>query len=371
MAETTAYIGLGSNLGDRKSYIDSALKILAASGQIELGPVSEIIETEPLGKVDQPRYLNAVAESKTTLSAEDLYGTLAGIETSLGRVRQPRWSSRTIDLDLLLFGSEIIDSPDLTVPHPQMHLRSFVLKGLCELDGDLNHPVLRESVTELARRLGGSDFALDPSLPQLVAIAGNIGAGKTTLAKKLAAKLGSRVLFEAYDTNPFLPEVYAGSKELALDSQLYFLTSRLKQLDLDTLTPGRICVSDYVFDKELIYARALLEGRQFALYEKIYHPLAVKVASPTLVIYMCDSPQNCLQRVHSRNRPYEQQIELPFLDALGSDYERLFSDWKVSPIVRVPKTEDADVGHPADQIRYYTAEDLVGAGDARIVQPGG
>ena len=365
MAETTAYIGLGSNLGDRKRYIDSALKMLAASRQIELGPVSEIIETEPLAKADQPKYLNAVAELKTTVGAEDLYETLVDIETSLGRLRQERWSSRTIDLDLLLFGPEIVDSPDLTVPHPQMHLRSFVLKGLCELDGDLIHPVLRETATELARRLGGSDFALDPHLPQLICVAGNIGAGKTTLAKRLAAKLGSAVLFEAYDTNPFLAEVYAGRKELALDCQLYFLTSRVKQLAPDALAQGRICVSDYVFDKELIYARCLLDAQQLALYEEIYYPLAVKASSPTLVIYMCDSPENCLQRVHRRNRPYEQQIELPFLDVLSNDYERLFSNWKVSPFVRVPKAEDVDIEHLADQIRYYTADDFVSAGDAK------
>ncbi|MHC4432726.1 MAG: 2-amino-4-hydroxy-6-hydroxymethyldihydropteridine diphosphokinase, partial [Planctomycetota bacterium] len=210
MAQTRAHIGLGSNLGDRKGYIDSALKMLASSGQIELGPASEMIETEPLGKVDQPRYLNGVAELKTTLGARDLYETLAGIETSLGRVRQARWAARTIDLDLLLYGSDIVDSIDLTVPHPEMHLRSFVLRGLCELDGDLIHPLLKESVAELARRLGGSSFALDPDLPQLVAVAGNIGAGKTTLAKSLASRLGSGVLFEAYDTNPFLPKVYAG-----------------------------------------------------------------------------------------------------------------------------------------------------------------
>ncbi|MHC4628592.1 MAG: deoxynucleoside kinase, partial [Planctomycetota bacterium] len=312
MAQTRAHIGLGSNLGDRKGYIDSALKMLASSGQIELGPASEMIETEPLGKVDQPRYLNGVAELKTT---------------------QARWAARTIDLDLLLYGSDIVDSIDLTVPHPEMHLRSFVLRGLCELDGDLIHPVLKESVAELARRLGGSSFALDPDLPQLVAVAGNIGAGKTTLAKSLASRLGSGVLFEAYDTNPFLPKVYAGCKELALDSQLYFLTSRLKQLDRDVLAPGRISVSDYVFDKELIYARVLLDSQQLELYEEIYHRLAVKVASPTLVIFMCDSAQNCLQRVHNRNRPYEQEIELPFLEALGRDYEQLFSDWKVSPVI--------------------------------------
>ena len=365
MSETTAYIGLGSNLGDRKSNIDGALRTLAQAEQIELGPVSDMIETEPLGQTDQPRYLNAVVELRTTLAAEDLHRTLADIETSLGRVRQGKWASRTIDLDLLLFGQEVIESPDLTVPHPRMHLRSFVLTGLCQLDGDLIHPVLKESARELARRLSGLDFVLDPHLPQLVSVAGNIGVGKTTLAKKLAAELGSQVLFEAYDTNPFLPEVYAGKNELALDSQLYFLTTRIEQLDPSVLAQGQTCISDYVFDKELIYARRLLDARQFALYEDIYHLVAGKVASPVLVMYMDDSPQNCLDRIHRRNRPYEQQIRLPFLEALGNDYERLLGDWKVCPVVRVPKAEDADVEHLANQVKYYTAGHVAVAGGAK------
>jgi 2-amino-4-hydroxy-6-hydroxymethyldihydropteridine diphosphokinase len=356
MAQTTAYVGLGSNLGDRRSKIDGALGMLAQAEQIELGRVSGVIETEPLGQTDQPTYMNAVAELRTTLTAEDLHRTLADIETSLGRVRQGKWASRTIDLDLLLFGRDIIETPELTIPHPRLHLRSFVLKGLCELDGDLVHPLLKEPVTELARRLGGLDFFLDPHLPQLVSVAGNIGAGKTTLANKLAAALGSEILYEAYDTNPFLPQVYAGKNELALDSQLYFLTTRIEQLDPSVLAQGQIRFADYVFDKELIYARRLLDGQQFALYENIYHLVAEKAAAPVLVMYMDDSPQNCLERIHSRNRPYEQQIRLPFLEMLSSDYEQLFSDWKTCPVIRVPRAEDADVEHLANQVKHYTAD---------------
>jgi 2-amino-4-hydroxy-6-hydroxymethyldihydropteridine diphosphokinase len=359
MAETTAYVGLGSNLGNRKGNVEGALKMLAQAERIELESVSDIIETEPLGQIEQPKYLNAVAGLKTTLCAEDLHRTLAAIEISLGRIRQGKWTSRTIDLDLLLFGRQVVETPDLTVPHPRMHLRSFVLKGLCQLDDDLIHPILKESVRELARRLNGLDFALDPVLPQLVSVAGNIGTGKTTLAKKLAAELGCEVLFEAYDTNPFLPEVYAGRNELALDSQLYFLTTRIRQLEPATLTQGQICFSDYVFDKELIYARRLLDGQQFALYEDIYHLVSGKPAQPVLVMYMDDSPRNCLDRIHSRNRPYEQRIQLPFLETLSDDYERLFSDWNVCPVVRMPKAEDADVKHLANQVRHYTAGHVV------------
>jgi len=365
MAEKTAYIGLGSNLGDRKSYIDEALKMLAETEKIEVARVSDIIETAPLASNDQPRYLNAVAELKTTLSATDLRKKLSETETSLGRERRGKWWSRTIDLDILLFGSEIIESPDLTVPHRQMHLRSFVLKGLCQLNGDLLHPTMKVSVNELATRLHGLDFALNPDLPQLVSIAGIIGVGKTTLTKKLASRLGCKNLLEPYDTNPFLPDVYAGKKELALDSQLYFLTKRAEQLDPDLLAQGKTFISDYVFDKELIYARRLLDTKQFALYEEIYPAFAAKVTTPVLIIYMHDSAENCLERIHSRNRPYEQRIELQFLEALSSDYERLFADWKICPVIRISTSEDTDVDRIAEQIKYYTAGHFVIVSRAR------
>ena len=360
----TAYIGLGSNLGDRDSYIDEALRIIAVTGQVELYRVSDIIETDALASTEQPKFLNAVAELKTMLSSADLHKTLTNIENGLGRKRRGQWWPRTIDLDLLLFGKEILESPDLTIPHPQMHLRSFVLKGLCQLNGELLHPVMKVSFNELNARLNGCDFALDPDKPQLVSIAGNIGVGKTTLAKKLAGRLGCEVLLESYDENPFLPDVYAGKKELALDSELYFLTSRAKQLDASRLEPGRMCIYDYVFDKELIYAGRLLNAQQLALHEEIYPRFAAQVTAPVLVIYMRDSEQNCLQRIHSRNRPYEQQIELQFLRDLDSDYEQLFEQWQSCPVIRISTSQSTDVDSLANQIKYYTAGNFIVAGPA-------
>ncbi|MHC4147562.1 MAG: 2-amino-4-hydroxy-6-hydroxymethyldihydropteridine diphosphokinase [Planctomycetota bacterium] len=365
MTAKTVYIGLGGNLGDRKANIDGALKMLADAEQITLTRVSDVIETAPLGKSSQPDYLNAVAELRTELNPEGLFKKLRDIETLLGRVRQGKWSPRTIDLDLLLFGDDVVNDPDLTVPHPQMHLRSFVLKGLRQLNGALVHPVMKESVDELAGRLNGLDFTLNSELPQLVSIAGNIGVGKTTLATRLAKRFGCKVLLEPYDTNPFLPEVYAGKKELALDSQLYFLTSRIEQLGPGVLAEGQIYVSDYVFNKELVYARRLLDEQQFTLYEDIYRPLAAKVSAPILVIYMCDSPQDCLERIHSRNRPYEQQIRLQFLETLSSDYERLFGGWKACPVIRVPKAEEVDVEHLVGQIKCYTSGHFIVASGVR------
>jgi deoxyguanosine kinase len=355
-----AYIGLGSNLGDRQGYIKSSLRMLGETKHNEVVRVSDIIETAPLAQADQHNYLNAVAEIKTTLSAQDLHRTLADIEARLGRLRKEKWSPRIIDLDILLFDRKVISTPDLTVPHPQMHLRSFVLKGLCQLNGNLLHPVIKESVNELANRLGGSDFVLNPDLPQLVSVAGIIGVGKTTLTKKLADSLGCKILLEPYDTNPFMPDVYAGKKELALDSQLYFLTSRIGQLSRDILLAGQIAISDYVFEKELIYARRLLNAQQLALYETICPPFAAKAAAPVLVIYLRDSPLKCLERIQKRNRPYEQQIELQFLEALDSDYKQLFADWEICPVIRISMSElgyaeDASIDHLTNQIKCYVA----------------
>ena len=377
---TTAYIGLGSNLGDREGYVNSALKLLADNENIKLVRTSGIIETPPLGQMNQPKYLNSVAEVKTNLTAEDLHKKLIEIETSLGRVRKkgPRlagiqkWAPRTIDLDLLLFGEHVInhsglsDESNLTVPHPQMHLRSFVLKGLCQINHNLIHPVIKEPVNVLADRLNGQDFVLNPNMPQLVSVAGIIGVGKTTLAKNLSkllashtsGGLGCKLILEPYDKNPFLPDVYAGKKDLALDSQLFFLTSRIEQLNHNVLAKGQLSIADYVFNKELIYAKRLLNPQQLTIYKKIYPPFAEKVVQPVLVIYLTDSIQNCLGRIHKRNRPYEQKIQLQFLEALYSDHDQLFSDWKICPLIRLSMSEfdctnPEDLKHLANQMKFY------------------
>jgi 2-amino-4-hydroxy-6-hydroxymethyldihydropteridine diphosphokinase len=126
---TLAVVGLGSNLGDREALIRQAAELIGASR------ISTIIETEPWGDPDQPRYLNAVAEVETHLSARSLLVHLLDVERRLGRERVGRkWGPRTIDLDLLLYGDERIDEPGLVVPHPRLHERAFVLEPLAELD---------------------------------------------------------------------------------------------------------------------------------------------------------------------------------------------------------------------------------------------
>ncbi len=356
----TAYIGLGSNLGDRGQMIRRALEMLGGNGSIEVMRVSDVKETSPLGRMEQPKYLNGVAEIRTALKPQDLLRKLKATEVALGRKPAGKWQPRPIDLDLLLFADQTVNRRGLIVPHPQMHLRSFVLDGLCQLNPGLMHPVLQEPVNELARRLGGADFVVDPGAPRLVSVAGIIGVGKTTLANKLAEVLHGEVLYEPYGTNPFLPQVYAGKGELALDSQLYFLVNRAQQLDRERLPRDRVFVTDYVFDKELVYAKRLLNSEQLKLYETIFPPFAARVATPMLVIYLEDSPQGCLERIRRRNRPYEQKIAIEFLEALDQDYKRLFTSWKSCPVIRLPTSRltgysDAVVEHVVRQVRAYIA----------------
>lgn len=137
-----AFIGLGSNLGDRSARIDSALGWLAAHPELQLVRSSEVVETAPWGIEDQPMFLNAVAEIRTGLEPEALLVELKRAERQLGRIDsgRRRWGPREIDLDILLYGERVVDSPGLVVPHPQLAERRFVLSQLIELDPDLIDP---------------------------------------------------------------------------------------------------------------------------------------------------------------------------------------------------------------------------------------
>jgi 2-amino-4-hydroxy-6-hydroxymethyldihydropteridine diphosphokinase len=136
-----SFIGLGSNLGDREAYLRRALDQLGADPALEVVAVSSLRETDPVGFVDQPRFLNGAAAVENDLSARELLERLLAVEQLLGRRREgPRFGPRTIDLDLLLHGDEVVDEPGLTVPHPRLAERRFVLEPLYELDPGLVVP---------------------------------------------------------------------------------------------------------------------------------------------------------------------------------------------------------------------------------------
>jgi len=138
---TRAYVGLGSNVGDRERTLRAAVDALGAEAGVEVVAVSTLRETEPVGVGDQPRFLNGATELETTLAARELLDQLLAVEQRFGRVRVPgEHGPRTLDLDLLLYGDEAIAEPGLTVPHPRLHERRFVLEPLAELAPGLAVP---------------------------------------------------------------------------------------------------------------------------------------------------------------------------------------------------------------------------------------
>jgi 2-amino-4-hydroxy-6-hydroxymethyldihydropteridine diphosphokinase len=154
MTPITAYIALGSNVGDRRATLDSALACLRAADGVTVTAVSSFVETEPVGPPQRP-YLNAAAELRTTLDPGVLLDLLHAVESSHGRDRggETRWGPRRLDLDLLLYGERVIDEPGLTVPHPRMHERRFVLGPLAQIAPHAVHPARGRTVQWLLAAL--------------------------------------------------------------------------------------------------------------------------------------------------------------------------------------------------------------------------
>jgi 2-amino-4-hydroxy-6-hydroxymethyldihydropteridine diphosphokinase len=154
-----AFIGLGSNLGDREANLRQALESLAQAPQTTVVRASSLYDTEPIGVEDQPHFLNAVAQLETQLTPRQLLWNLMLVERRLGRVRTQRWGPRTIDLDLLLYEDVVMEEDDLELPHPELAKRSFVLVPLVELEPLLPHPVTGETMLSLLQRLGARPLA--------------------------------------------------------------------------------------------------------------------------------------------------------------------------------------------------------------------
>jgi len=146
-------VGVGSNLGDREFLIRKAVESMRDLPRTLVVRVSSLYDTDPVGEVEQPPFLNAVVWLETTLEPRELLWQLLLIEKRMGRVRSQRWGPRPIDLDLLFYDDQSIDEPDLTVPHPEAHRRGFVLLPLLELDPEFVHPSTGESIKKLIKRL--------------------------------------------------------------------------------------------------------------------------------------------------------------------------------------------------------------------------
>jgi 2-amino-4-hydroxy-6-hydroxymethyldihydropteridine diphosphokinase len=143
------FIALGSNVGDREQYISKAIGLLGVESKISMINQSTCIETDPVGPIAQGLFLNCVIEISTSLSPKSLLAVCLAIEEKLGRIRTERWGPRTIDLDIVMFGSLVIDDSQLTIPHPELLNRTFVLIPLAEISPQVCHPLLGITVLEM------------------------------------------------------------------------------------------------------------------------------------------------------------------------------------------------------------------------------
>ncbi len=148
---TTVYLGLGSNMGDRQCNLDRALDLLGQ--RLRVGEVSSIYDTEPVGNANQPRFLNMVCEVSTRLAPTELLTLIKGIELKIGRVPGRSNSPRPIDIDILFYGNQVMDTPDLVIPHSRLTKRAFVLVPLAEIAPELVHPVSGAAIREILARV--------------------------------------------------------------------------------------------------------------------------------------------------------------------------------------------------------------------------
>jgi 2-amino-4-hydroxy-6-hydroxymethyldihydropteridine diphosphokinase len=191
-----ALIGLGANLGDRHAQLDAALEALARDGQVRELARSAWRETAPIGgPSEQPAYLNGAALFETSLDPHALWRRMADIEASAGRVREVRWGARTLDLDLLLYDEQIIADATLSVPHPRLALRRFVLEPAAEIAATMMHPVLCRTLGEIAEHVKGT--------PPVAAMIGGTSAERRELASRIS-QLNDARGFEVRESHPSL-----------------------------------------------------------------------------------------------------------------------------------------------------------------------
>jgi 2-amino-4-hydroxy-6-hydroxymethyldihydropteridine diphosphokinase len=273
---TAALIALGSNVGDRRLTIQRALERLSVESGIELVAASSLHETTPVGGPSgQGAFLNAAARLETTLSPGELLARLRQVETEWGRQREIRWDARTLDLDLLLYGSLVVARPDLFVPHPRMAFRRFVLEPAVEVAADWVHPTIGWSLERL--------LAHTCQAPPYMALLGSPGSGKTRLARGLVERFGGRLIAQ--------PSSGQGddSSGRTLARQIQFLAAYGTLLS-GPPPQGEPWVSDFHFDQSLAYARAELAADQFVQFEADWAAARAKVVLPKLVVVLDELP---------------------------------------------------------------------------------
>ena len=333
------HISIGSNLGDKLKNIEKAIELIHLRIAV-IQSISSIYKTEAVGfKGDD--FLNVCIIIFSNDLPTDIMQTLLDIESDLGRLRnnKNKIESRTIDIDILLVEDLILNTALLQVPHPKMHERKFVLTPLLEIDPKINHPIRKESISDMLRSSNNSKVKktkhqisnpkdkIKINQYKYIAIEGNIGAGKTSLAKKIAIDFNSKLILERFADNPFLPKFYKDPERYAFTLEMSFLSERYQQIseDLSQLNMfNELIVSDYDIHKSLIFSKVNLNEDEFSLYRKLFYDMYKQTLKPDLFIFLNQEIPRLQKNINRRGRDYENEITDEYLLKINSGYFEFF-----------------------------------------------
>jgi 2-amino-4-hydroxy-6-hydroxymethyldihydropteridine diphosphokinase len=328
-------LSIGSNEGNRLTNIQSCIDLIHQ----EVGTViqvSRLYETPAWG-FESDAFYNCALILHTSFSAQKILSQVLKIEKQLGRIRtnQQGYQSRLIDIDLIIFDDEIIKSEKLQIPHPLMQNRKFVLLPVQDLNLDWKHPVFQKTITELISITPDDSVCtvvqdLKNPLQEIplekfnyIAFEGNIGAGKTTLAHKIAEDFNAKTVLERFADNPFLPKFYKDQNRYAFPLEMSFLADRYQQLSDDLAQFDLFkdfIVADYHIFKSLIFAKITLAEDEYRLYRNLFDIIYKEMQKPDLYVYLYQNTERLLENIKRRGRTYEQNISAEYLDKINNGY---------------------------------------------------
>ena len=328
------YLSLGSNLGDKINNLQTTINLIDSKvGDVLL--ISSVYQTKAEGFVGED-FLNCCVSLRTSMEPKILIKELINIESQNGRLRSNRniYESRSIDIDILFYEDKIINQHNLTIPHPRMNERNFVIKPLLDIAKSKIHPVLNRTISEIDLDLGDTEIIKtndDLVLPVIeklksiknIVIEGNIGVGKTCLSEKLSKDLNKELILEGYMDNPFLEKYYENPDRYALNVELTFLTDRCRQLSdfnnqISLFSSG--LVSDYDIFKSLVFAGISLKEIEYNLFRKIFTYMTKDLFKSNLIIYLLQSTEQLLENIKKRGRGFEKKIDKKYLDKINQGY---------------------------------------------------
>lgn len=330
----TTYLSLGSNLGNKFENLQHAINLIAEKMGV-IVKTSHIYKTASWG-FESEEFYNICIQVSTSLNPENILIAIQETELSLGRNRtsEEGYQARTIDIDVLLFDNEIIFSKELIVPHKEMLKRKFVLVPLAEITPNFIHPIEKQRIQVCLENCTDNSpiEQLDLKLKKpislsekynYIAIEGNIGAGKTTLATKIAEDFNAKIVLERFADNPFLPKFYEDNERYAFPLEMSFLADRYQQLSDDLAQFDlfkNFIVSDYYIFKSLIFAQVTLQKEEYFLYRKMFDIMYKEISKPDIYIYLYQNTPRLIENIKKRGRDYEQNIASEYLDKIHQGY---------------------------------------------------